>query len=715
MAEEFENGESLAAVRQKLNQNARQIDAQNRGKASLKSGVAVIGIAPDADVNHVDINTPGTYPLYGGLVVTTEDLDGNLVKFKRFDNIWQKEVIGKGFASKDQLKKSEAKASFQGYFSTVEAANASIPDVINPLTGKNHRDGKTVNIGTEGSYTIFAWFGGFSDDKLRPLIDPSFLKSETVATTFGIQDPNGYVLQATTENGDSYPPPKEKSIYKSQLHPEILSGMLQDINTISFAVQDANGYIVSAITLSGDQYPPAGTNSVSSGGATPAPTPITAPITDIAADYIEPGNIQLNGVWNQWIEPIAVVWGDDLFFCSIGDGYRRDTGELWLSKKNKSSSVITKKIGRIRGTAPFTDDHNCPAILTDTRPGAPYPLMIFQAEHNSHLLRVLKLDSKDNPDSWTGKSFSNVGTEKLGYVSVFRNGDEIIVFSRLAGQPRPWLLSYSVDNGVTWAQKPIFQKTGDSWMYIMAKERPDKSGINFVFGSHPLNSSDTRLCIMSLDWATGAIKAPSGAVAIPNFRAAMADSNFTPIDPFLFGDPILAQQNGALRRFWDMKVDSNGFAQLLYTIAPTRQLTMANFNLNKFRLIKFSWNSGAVSVDFALEDAGMPIERPLESNYVAGGTILSPSKVALFIYKNQSQLDGGNDTSGNDGKTVGLVVDVTNPLALTKKQFSLSKNKVIRPYVAGDYLLYCECEKFIEYTDFKSNILIDNISQINQL
>lgn len=103
MAEEFENGEELLTVRQVLNANAREINALDASRATLKTGVAVIGIAPDISINNVDVDTVGTYPLYGGLQVTAEDLDGKIVEFRKIDGAWTKHVSLTSFANKEDL------------------------------------------------------------------------------------------------------------------------------------------------------------------------------------------------------------------------------------------------------------------------------------------------------------------------------------------------------------------------------------------------------------------------------------------------------------------------------------------------------------------------------------------------------------------------------------------------------------------------------------
>lgn len=62
--------------------------------ASLSNGQinAVIGVAPPANVIIANVSTPGTYPEYGGLIVSAEDLSSGFVQFRKSDGVWTKYI-----------------------------------------------------------------------------------------------------------------------------------------------------------------------------------------------------------------------------------------------------------------------------------------------------------------------------------------------------------------------------------------------------------------------------------------------------------------------------------------------------------------------------------------------------------------------------------------------------------------------------------------------
>jgi len=70
-----------------LNNEAIQamIDALEAGQIN-----AVIGVAPPSNIVVANVTEPGTYPLYGGLVVSSGDLSGNLVQFRKISGAWSK-------------------------------------------------------------------------------------------------------------------------------------------------------------------------------------------------------------------------------------------------------------------------------------------------------------------------------------------------------------------------------------------------------------------------------------------------------------------------------------------------------------------------------------------------------------------------------------------------------------------------------------------------
>ncbi|WP_285011188.1 hypothetical protein [Pedobacter faecalis] len=118
------------------------IDALEAGQVT-----AQIGVAPPPNVTLANVFDAGTYPEYGGIVVTTDDIEGGFVQFAKKGEVWVKEVKPlPGLAA--YVTKSEIPTGYFGPYVSLDAARSAIPNEVDG-TGKNKREGKVVGI-TEG-------------------------------------------------------------------------------------------------------------------------------------------------------------------------------------------------------------------------------------------------------------------------------------------------------------------------------------------------------------------------------------------------------------------------------------------------------------------------------------------------------------------------------------------------------------------------------------
>lgn len=431
-------------------------------------------------------------------------------------------------------------------------------------------------------------------------------------------------------------------------------------------------------------------------------------------------NYKINGIWNEWIEPHVVATGNDIYFGCVGAGLSGGSGEIWICKKTGDGQIQQTLSARVRDNG--TDDHNSPAILLDNRANAPYPIIVFQSEHGSHPMRFARLGSII-PDEWHF-NWENLPGDNVSYAQAFRHNDEILVACR-AQNPLPGFTRttraivwyYSPDNGNTWQHKPVFYQNGESWPYILHKEKEDGSGINLIITAHPLKSNQKSIYCLELNWATGAIVNPANRSnpVVANFRTIFTDDNWKGINPYQKGVAckLLTMQGINTTRLWDVSRSINGNCIMLYTLVPSNHKSMATFNHSQNRALSFNLDNGIINWDIFISDAGMPNERPVGDNfYFSGMCVIDEHRIFSLVYKNQSQLDGGNNTSIDDGKTVGYMVDITKPLQPQTSVFTTSPHKLMRPYKPrnSNLLLWCDCSYYHSYTEFTSNIVVNHVN-----
>jgi len=88
---------------------------------------AVIGEAPASYATVANISIAGTYPLYSGLVVTTSDLSGSLVQFRKTGGTWIKYVSGPFVIPNKTV--TEDKTTFINRINSKNRFNPTDPDV----------------------------------------------------------------------------------------------------------------------------------------------------------------------------------------------------------------------------------------------------------------------------------------------------------------------------------------------------------------------------------------------------------------------------------------------------------------------------------------------------------------------------------------------------------------------------------------------------------
>lgn len=520
-----------------------------------------------------------------------------------------------------------------------------------------------------------------------------FPKGNTSRFAWGVADEEGTLLfwvdldlkMHVVLHPDSYPP--------AQLP-------LVENDTFDFAVADAQGNIIFGILANGDVYP-----APSAAPPAPAPAPFAPKTTIRASDITQPANVIADGMWNQWIEPYAAI-DDEGTLWAASVGFR---GNLYVTKRPTGGMSERIKLGHIVQNN-TSDDHNCPAVLLDDRVGAPYPVMVFQADHNTTPMRYWRFDNKDI-GSWNPVT-ETIGAERVAYTQAFRFGDEIFVFSRVASGGRPWRVAYSSDNGDTWTARNLFTR-GNSWLYMLFRLKDDKSGLNIACHDHPLNGTDQNIYMLQLDFATGAVTAPSKPIIIADIRAAIADTGFSPIDPFTVAALVYDAQGAEITRLWDISRNSAGDIAVGFNVMPNASPTLLTFEASTYNIATID-SAGAITGSAILGAAGTPIENPKGANfYFAGLSLLSETKALISKWESNAQRDNTGDTQDDYGMSTVEVVDFSDTSSPARALVCYSDKKVIRPFAIDDVVMLVECNYFNDYFNFYSNVYINNISIIN--
>lgn len=520
-----------------------------------------------------------------------------------------------------------------------------------------------------------------------------FMKAVNSPVEWGYGDENGNVLIYVTADGLTHLTLAEDSYPATGLAKSITS------NIFDLAFIDSVGEnIILGVTKEGELFPRQETS----------PDVI---VNDVESTYEDESmyyDVSKDGIWNQWIEPQAVVDNDgNLWFGSVGS-----KGNLYVSCRYTDGRLVRRKIGEILTTQFESDDHNSPSILLDNRPEAEYPIMIFQCDHNTTPLRYWRFETMDI-NEWDVDNYSTIGGN-VAYSESWRYNDEIFVFSRDSNGNRPWRMAYSSNNGNTWSSRVLFDLPAH-WLYCLGKVKEDGSGVNIIMYGHPLNSLDQSIYFLELDFASGAVINPANrsTPVIANIRTAIANPSFVPLIVPNVALKIYEAAGTEITRMWDISRDSSGDVAVVFNSSPSAARTMSNFNDSLYKVVKFSLSNGSIIGVYDLEEAGMPIENPKGNNmYFAGASLIDSNRAIISTWKNQSQIDGGNDVSQDYGKSEVRLIDFSNPLVLNKKLFAKSDLKLIRPYVADDFILLNECKYFITYDNFYSNVIVTELENI---
>ena len=164
---------------------------------------AEIGVAPPSNVTVANVSVAGTYPLYGGLVVTTADLSSGLVQFRKIGGAWTKVITPIDLSA--YIPKSDIVNDLTTGGST-KVLSAEQGKLLAPLLSlfKQSPDGE-FTIQDSNSFPAFRITAdGFVEfyavtDSTKDLFNK--FSKETTDGLYTIQDSNGNVAFKITTDG----------------------------------------------------------------------------------------------------------------------------------------------------------------------------------------------------------------------------------------------------------------------------------------------------------------------------------------------------------------------------------------------------------------------------------------------------------------------------------------------------------------------------------
>lgn len=596
------------------------------------------------------------------------------------------------------------------------AANTStefpsdVPGLYIPTENGTY-EGVTVDL--SAGYTQLIWDGTNMVKVVFPINDKDSITPPYAVTD--IQSNKTYVVAAAPD-GSPWPPEPVK--------PE----QVKVAKNFPFGIVDDRGIILQMQAQDGSPWPPYI-------GKAPQPPVIKDEDSQIdpydhISSYVPAHRIIPNGIENQWIYPTCDTDNDgNVYVASIGNARAYaplEGGEIWLTKITTDGRQIRKLAGRIREVHPTqpsgSDDHNCPCVLIDKSPDAPYPIILFQAEHEFADLRMCRLTSFD-PEDWDF-TWTSINDESTTYTQAHYTNvpGEILLFMRTPqygsspNQRRAIRWMRSTDYGSTWTTRDVFALNGEIWLYGVSRRKDDGSGINIGIYTHPIHGQNQGIYFLHLDFATGELRAPGTPTpVVSNFRTVIFGSGWTAINPYTNSLQIYFPSGTNRRRLWDIGTSPSGECLAIYQMVPSSNVTMDVFIAGETRVVSFDITTGAINYDVVVGDTGLPCERPVGNNlYFAGAAIINNDRVLFNAFKNVSMLTGGNAVALNEGRTYCHVVDITDEDNPIDRVYLVSANKVMRPFVSPDksVLTYIDAWRYLSMYQFTTNKIVEYLNEL---
>lgn len=444
------------------------------------------------------------------------------------------------------------------------------------------------------------------------------------------------------------------------------------------------------------------------------PTPITGGGGRLSGDVL-PGN------WNQWISNRAVEANGSLYGGVVGNPDYGTTDWAFLSVFDwpVKSRANVKALARQRtstnpGQSAYrTDDHNAPAPLPDPRPGASYPITIFQAEHGGYPVRRWRSSTQSVEDATLVGNISGGGAPiNQAYAQFWRNPnnpDQIVGLSREGGSTDAnWHFYKSDNNADSFVTKSAFKKNASNTaptydLYVMASPSFDGTKLHLTFQNRPQTppdpTVDQRVLALTYDWATGALSVPG---AVTPYVANVWDAGFTGCDvwydlslgvgtlPKVIHTPTAT---GLQKRLFDVVETVAGRTEYL---VPEFNTSSLNYQEGTFWHYAWDHASGVVTKS-RICAGGSPLNTlDYTNNYLAGGCIVGPYKAVVASWQaGDAPTDGymalyEGGANGTKWANVGDLARSARKLGRPVSPLRHHMDGAKIAYAATDHLFYIE-------------------------
>jgi len=420
-----------------------------------------------------------------------------------------------------------------------------------------------------------------------------------------------------------------------------------------------------------------------------------------------------NGSWNAFSNyPSLVKLNSRVYSSVVGDASQGNTAPLFVGIKNRRSPITRIHVGNLRGDTGLIDNHNNPTILKDDRDGCDYPIILFQAEHNTHKLRMRRFT---NLDLTEGERWVEIGDSDISYTTVFRYNNEILLFARKQKvAPRPWIIYYSSDNGDSWLFKD-FATSDQNLFYLTVREKSDGSGLNVITWNHP-NYGDQGFGYISIDWSSGQITTLGGTEIYADFRNIFDDVAWNPITHLVDNEDIYVPASGTISSTPSDVKDSGGKLRVIFE-EYAKNPTMADFNLSEYKVVQTDIATNVQEGIYTINEGGMTyrnLNQTTNAN-LAGCYLVNFNLAVVSVYKNDSQLAAGSDVNVQEGLSEIKLIYLSDPQNPVKTTALKKRRKLILPMSEStqETIAIIDCEIFNTYLDYSSDLILITTSDYN--
>lgn len=345
---------------------------------------------------------------------------------------------------------------------------------------------------------------------------------------------------------------------------------------------------------------------------------------------------------NQWIFPLFASMNGRRYHTSIGQGSTgpRVLGDVQVSERGANTRWMQYAVARqesVRNTD-TSDDHNAPCVLLDPRDEAPFPVMVFGADHSDSSSR-LRLWRSRTPDCAALEAPIVVdvtagitSTGGMSYAQAFRdpyNPDWAYVLSRQGNTSNAvWWLHRSNDGFASCECTKLF--AGDD-LYLIAKPSRDGLCQHIVIQQHPLNGTDQRVLYLRYVFEDGSLRDADDEIVVEDVWVTDAFRPFTTAG----ATELYDVEAGRKKRLFDAMETADGKLEVVLIDFETSTYLGDAIHVS----LEFG-NSPVVTEIGGEGSAGYPLELSNSNAYFGGLCLTGAGAVVMARWERESPGSG---------------------------------------------------------------------------